>query len=69
MAIIILKLNGLFLFIKVNPLLKITPELKPKEQSLDLKYINKMLGLELKESELKAWSPKTGVRSQKKDQL
>ena len=38
----------------------ITPNLKPKEWQIDLNYINKRLGLELKESELKTLLEKMG---------
>ncbi|MBN2459401.1 phenylalanine--tRNA ligase subunit beta [Candidatus Woesearchaeota archaeon] len=38
----------------------ITPSLVPEEKELDLKYINKMLGLELKESEIKTLLEKMG---------
>ena len=32
---------------------KISPDLNPSEEKIDIKYVNKMLGLELKENEMK----------------
>ena len=39
---------------------RVTPDLEPEKMKVDLKYINKLLGLELKESELKLCLEKMG---------
>ena len=40
--------------------IKISPDLNPKEEKLNIKYVNKMLGLELKENEIKSLLEKMG---------
>ena len=40
--------------------IKTSPDLNPKEEKLDIKYVNKMLGLELKENEIKNLLEKMG---------
>jgi phenylalanyl-tRNA synthetase beta chain len=39
---------------------RVTPDLKPKKMSIDLKYVNKILGLELTEKDLKECLEKMG---------
>jgi phenylalanyl-tRNA synthetase beta chain len=43
---------------------RVTPDLKPLEWNLDIKYINKMLGLELSEGEIKKLLEKMGYAYQ-----
>ncbi|MBI2105813.1 phenylalanine--tRNA ligase subunit beta [Candidatus Woesearchaeota archaeon] len=43
-------INGRIYEVKINN--KISPNLEPKEEKLDIKYVNKMLGLELKEKDV-----------------
>ena len=51
-------INGEIYEVRINN--KISPNLEPKEEKLDLKYVNKILGLELKDGEIKNLLEKMG---------
>ena len=54
-------INGAIYSVEIkDSKMKTSPDLNPKEEKLDIKYVNKMLGLELKENEIKNLLEKMG---------